>query len=271
MSESESKPRTEPPRYRSGPLQRTIRIGKIEDNGCTLQTFVARLYWKPHDGKVLWIDFDLYQPTEQTMQDGRCTEERFLRPGAIQSDETTANLDDAEAIAAGFVKWDGCTQFDVADIHVDHRAELERIFNAILETRKLCAKEMAADSMLVEEYDEDEPVRPTPQALKPQPPPANPPRGVPVWPLIIAELGEEGADSAVLDLMRQRDEQGRAKYGVPLCTNDGRITLVDAFQEALDLLVYLRKYAEENPPCDWWWYRPLMEILERIYERMPKP
>lgn len=112
---------------------------------------------------------------------------------------------------------------------------------------------------------------PTPQALRPQPPPANPPRGVPVWPLVIEDLAREGVRPEVLDLMRQRDEQGRAKYGVPLCTHDGRITLIDAFQEALDLFVYLRKYAEENRPDNFWWYKPMIDLLDRIYEEMPKP
>jgi hypothetical protein len=47
------------------------------------------------------------------------------------------------------------------------------------------------------------------------------------------------AHSHVIDDMRQRDAMGRARYGVPLTADNGRDHLVDAYQEALDLLVYL--------------------------------
>ena len=44
----------------------------------------------------------------------------------------------------------------------------------------------------------------------------------------------------VIQDMRQRDEFGHKKYGVRLQPNNGRDQLVDAYQEALDLCVYLR-------------------------------
>lgn len=53
----------------------------------------------------------------------------------------------------------------------------------------------------------------------------------------------------VLDLvigdMRQRDEMGRAKYGTPLQPFNGRNAAVDAYQEVLDLAVYLRQLIAE--------------------------
>ena len=49
----------------------------------------------------------------------------------------------------------------------------------------------------------------------------------------------------VIEDMRQRDADGRAKYGVPLQSFNGRDPLVDAYQEALDLTVYLRQAIEE--------------------------
>lgn len=51
-------------------------------------------------------------------------------------------------------------------------------------------------------------------------------------------------DKVIIDLIA-RDEMGFKKYGQNLETYDGRNTLVDAYQEALDLLQYLRKYREE--------------------------
>ena len=55
---------------------------------------------------------------------------------------------------------------------------------------------------------------------------------------------------AVWDLVqtdfRARDAEGRRKYGVPLQPHNGRDALVDAFQEALDLVGYLRQAIYER-------------------------
>ncbi len=55
----------------------------------------------------------------------------------------------------------------------------------------------------------------------------------PVWELVIED-------------MHERDKVGRNRYGTPLQTNNGRDALVDAYQEALDLVVYLRQAIEER-------------------------
>jgi len=55
----------------------------------------------------------------------------------------------------------------------------------------------------------------------------------PVWNLVIAD-------------MRERNREGRKKYGTPLQAGNGRNALVDAYQEALDLAVYLRQLIEEE-------------------------
>lgn len=52
-----------------------------------------------------------------------------------------------------------------------------------------------------------------------------------IWDLVIAD-------------MRQRDTDGLRKYGTRLQANNGRDALVDAYQEALDLCVYLRQAIE---------------------------
>jgi hypothetical protein len=55
---------------------------------------------------------------------------------------------------------------------------------------------------------------------------------------------------AVWDLvqqdMRQRDQEGRARYGTPLQPHNGRDALRDAYEEALDLAVYLRQALYER-------------------------
>lgn len=55
---------------------------------------------------------------------------------------------------------------------------------------------------------------------------------------------------AVWDLVQTdftaRDQEGRRKYSVPLQPHNGRDALVDAYQEALDLVVYLRQAIYER-------------------------
>lgn len=46
---------------------------------------------------------------------------------------------------------------------------------------------------------------------------------------------------SVIDDMKYRRQQGIEKYGVTLSPFNGRKSLVDAYQEALDLCVYLKQ------------------------------
>lgn len=55
----------------------------------------------------------------------------------------------------------------------------------------------------------------------------------PIWELVIED-------------MQERDQAGRGRYGTPLQAHNGRDALVDAYQEALDLAVYLRQAIEER-------------------------
>ena len=45
-----------------------------------------------------------------------------------------------------------------------------------------------------------------------------------------------------------RIEKGRAEYGEPLTTHNGRDALWDAYEEALDPAIYLRQAIEERIP-----------------------
>ncbi len=66
----------------------------------------------------------------------------------------------------------------------------------------------------------------------PEPPPsAN--DSEPIWDMVIRD-------------MRERDDFGRKNYGTPLQAGNGRDPLVDAYQEALDLCVYLRQAIAER-------------------------
>jgi hypothetical protein len=57
--------------------------------------------------------------------------------------------------------------------------------------------------------------------------------GVPIVPLVIEDLTE-------------RREFGRRKYGDELRLRNGRDALIDAYQEALDLVIYLRQRIEQD-------------------------
>lgn len=50
----------------------------------------------------------------------------------------------------------------------------------------------------------------------------------------------------VVEDMKMRDESGFKKYGTRLQANNGRDALVDAYQEALDLCVYIRQAIYER-------------------------
>ncbi len=51
---------------------------------------------------------------------------------------------------------------------------------------------------------------------------------------------------AVMEDMQFRRQHGITKYGTELLTHNGRDALVDAYQEALDLVVYLKQELMER-------------------------
>jgi hypothetical protein len=67
-----------------------------------------------------------------------------------------------------------------------------------------------------------------------------------VWPLVIETAHTWNYPTAMLDDMRKRDAIGRERYGVALQPFNGRNALQDAYEEALDLVVYLRQAMEEQ-------------------------
>lgn len=64
-------------------------------------------------------------------------------------------------------------------------------------------------------------------------PKPTPTSGAPIWELVVAD-------------MKERDRIGRERYGTPLQAHNGRDALQDAYEEALDLAVYLRQAIEER-------------------------
>jgi hypothetical protein len=70
-----------------------------------------------------------------------------------------------------------------------------------------------------------------PTSAKPQPSPSG--RGPEILPKVIHDL-------------LARAEMGEQKYGTKLRAHNGRDALIDAYQEALDLVMYLRQAISER-------------------------
>ena len=78
----------------------------------------------------------------------------------------------------------------------------------------------------------------SPNTQEPQPIRNNQPA---VWDLVLADI-------------KERDQIGANKYGIRLQPFNGRDVLKDAYQEALDLVVYLRQaiYERDNQEGGFW-------------------
>lgn len=90
-------------------------------------------------------------------------------------------------------------------------------------------------------------------ANEPQPPPIPQPNREAAWALVIADATSGGLAATsgglaerVLSDMIKRHVFGVSKYGTALKAGDGRNHLIDAYQEALDLCVYLRQEIDER-------------------------
>lgn len=99
-------------------------------------------------------------------------------------------------------------------------------------------------------------------ANTPQPAPVPTSASWPVWPTIF-DNPHLGLTPWMVADMRERHELGRAKYGVALQTFNGRDPIIDAYQEALDLVVYTQQARLElaaatlNPSVEENWNRRL--------------
>lgn len=102
----------------------------------------------PTNGELYWIDFEVY--TVEGYEIGRESERIFQKKGETSNFPGTTDLDEAEPIAHGMVKWDGCTQFNM-DVHIDSKSHLESLFAAVLEARRLAAEAMPG-KMINDDY-----------------------------------------------------------------------------------------------------------------------
>lgn len=133
----------------SGPRRSTEQI--LDEDGL-LGSFTLVLYWKPNEdtGGIYWVDFELFEVTGVPHPEGQPAE--YQRRGADTSPDLVRDLNEAESTAEGFVKWDGCTQFEIGAVHVDSKRQLDRLLAAIGEARRRCALAMGSTYDQPSEY-----------------------------------------------------------------------------------------------------------------------
>lgn len=84
--------------------------------------------------------------------------------------------------------------------------------------------------------------------VAPQPAPQKTDQSKPILPQTIKLLAKADVSDVVplvREDLRARRDAGRKKYGTELHTFNGRDALLDAYQEACDLVVYFVQYREE--------------------------
>ena len=87
--------------------------------------------------------------------------------------------------------------------------------------------------------------------------------GKSVWEEITTDMEESHTViGGIIQDMKDRDDVGKAKYGMPLERGNGRDHLVDAYQESLDLLVYLRAANEHTL------VRPVLDLVFEIKKKI---
>ncbi len=115
-------------------------------------------------------------------------------------------------------KWEQQVEASIAKIkeYLANGTDVQKKF--ALDSRAKCAVASLHAAELAATLDAMEP---------PKQPDPTPNTHAPVWPLVIAD-------------MQARDEAGRQRYGTRLQPFNGRNSLQDAYEEALDLCVYLK-------------------------------
>jgi hypothetical protein len=119
------------------PVMQVIQLGE------GLGAFMLRLRWEAGDYGITWVDFELIEVTAFSQgPDGEYDVPEYQRHGATYSPDTTPDIEQANLAVSGFLKWDGCMQFNVAYVHVDEAYQLAKLLDAIKMARVHAARAM---------------------------------------------------------------------------------------------------------------------------------
>ena len=69
--------------------------------------------------------------------DGHIEIPLYWRKGSSGNSDLTPDIDNAKYFVSGFIKWDGCMQFDAIDMHFDTRTHARNFAEAIERIRDL--------------------------------------------------------------------------------------------------------------------------------------
>lgn len=119
--------------------RRDVVLGDIYER-CSNEYHVRLFADANSEGRTHWVDFQIFEIIGYDSDGER--RKFFNKRDSPHSPDAVYSYDEAEIIAEGFVKWDGCTQFDIASVHVDDREQLAALFAAISKARELAAEEM---------------------------------------------------------------------------------------------------------------------------------
>ena len=109
--------------------------------------YLLRMFWD--DGlievEVTSVDFEIYEIVMLADNSGF----EYHVKGADSSSEFTPNIEEAQIMINGFIKWDGCMQFYLRDepLHVDEDIQLDQLL-ATLKSAREEAKEIMAEKWL---------------------------------------------------------------------------------------------------------------------------
>ncbi len=114
---------------------------------------------------IYWIDFQIFEVIGYDWGAGVKGRKFFNLKKSPRSPEPVYTYDEAAVIVEGFVKWDGCTQFDFPEgIHVDSKRHLDALFSAVCRARELASEAMPG-KMINDDYGGpmpiDEPLAPS--------------------------------------------------------------------------------------------------------------
>lgn len=100
--------------------------------------------------ETYWVDFEIFEVIGHDGSRENPGRKFFNKKDSMTSPNPVYEYDEAESIVEGFVKFDGCTQYDM-NVHIDSREQMDFLFTAISKARQLAAEEMPG-MMIRDEY-----------------------------------------------------------------------------------------------------------------------
>ncbi len=101
-----------------------------------------------------WSEFKCYEVTGHYADDnGKYTKNIYEKEGAKSSEDTTENIDEAQTLVRGVVKWDGCSHYTFGDedgyIHLCGGSNVKNLSEIIKKIYNRCGELMRENGGLI--------------------------------------------------------------------------------------------------------------------------